>query len=128
MSVKNRIKDFLKLEKISISDFEKSINSSNGYVNSISKSVGLDKLELIIENYSTLNIEWLLTGKGEMLKTAKEEVTTPTEATPTATNCQETKALAEERAYIIELQKKEIGRLEQELATLQRTLQTKKTI
>lgn len=68
MSVKNRIKEFVKHENISITDFEKSINSSNGYVNSISKSVGLDKLELIIENYSKLNIEWLLTGQGEMLK------------------------------------------------------------
>jgi hypothetical protein len=30
--------------------------------------MGIDKLELIIEKYPNLNIEWLLTGKGEMLK------------------------------------------------------------
>ncbi len=84
MSVKNRIKDFLKLEKISISDFEKSINSSNGYVNSISKSVGLDKLESIIENYPMLNIEWLLTGKGEMLKEEKPVATSTIRPYPKA--------------------------------------------
>jgi len=68
MSVKNRLKDFLKSEKIAVTTFEKSIGVSNGYVNSISKSIGLDKLELIIEIYSNMNIEWLLTGKGSMLK------------------------------------------------------------
>lgn len=69
MSVKIRIKDFCKSQDITISAFETSIGVSNGYVNAISKSIGLDKLNAIIEKYSNLNIEWLLTGKGEMLKT-----------------------------------------------------------
>lgn len=68
MSVKDRIKIFVEYQKMTVSAFEKSINSSNGYVNSISKSIGLDKIELILENYPKLNVEWLLTGKGSMLK------------------------------------------------------------
>lgn len=68
MSVKERIKIFVEYQKLTVSAFEKSINASNGYVNSISKSIGLDKIELILENYPKLNIEWLLTGKGSMLK------------------------------------------------------------
>lgn len=70
MSVKNRIKEYCKAEKLSISAFEESIGVSNGYVNAISKSIGIDKLNTIIEKYSNLNIEWLLTGKGSMLKDA----------------------------------------------------------
>lgn len=68
MNVKERVKIFLDYKKMPISVFEKSINASNGYVNSISKSIGLDKIEMILEKYPNLNIEWLLTGQGNMLK------------------------------------------------------------
>lgn len=54
---------------MTVSAFEKSIGVANGYVNSISKSIGIDKISLILEKYPNLNIEWLLTGRGEMLKT-----------------------------------------------------------
>ena len=74
MNVKDRIKKFIKIENISIVEFEKSINASNGYVNSIFKSIGLDKLNNIIEKYPNLNIEWLLTGTGKMLKSDKIDI------------------------------------------------------
>ena len=54
---------------MTVSAFEKSIGVANGYVNSISKSIGIDKVSLILEKYPNINIEWLLTGRGEMLKT-----------------------------------------------------------
>ena len=69
MSVKERIKLFCRTEGITISAFENSIGASNGYVNAISKSIGIDRINLLLEKYSNLNIEWLLTGKGEMVKT-----------------------------------------------------------
>ena len=72
MSVKERLKIYLKSVDLNISGFEKSINVTNGYVNSISKSIGIDKIEAILEKYPNLNIEWLLTGTGEMLKTIPE--------------------------------------------------------
>jgi transcriptional regulator with XRE-family HTH domain len=68
MSVKKRIKIFIESQKMSISEFEKSISVGNGYINNISKSIGIDKLNLILEKYSNLNVEWLITGKGEMLR------------------------------------------------------------
>lgn len=68
MTVKDRIKAFCKAEKTTVSAFEKSIGVSNGYVNAISRSIGIDNLNTIIEIYSNLNIEWLLTGRGEMYK------------------------------------------------------------
>lgn len=69
MSVKDRIKLFCKAEGITITAFESSIGASNGYVNAITKSIGLDKLYLLLEKYPNINLEWLLAGKGEMLKT-----------------------------------------------------------
>lgn len=68
MTVKDRIKAFCKEEGITITAFEDSINASNGYVNSISKGIGSDKLDLIVEKYSNINLEWLLTGRGTMFK------------------------------------------------------------
>ena len=68
MTVRDRIKAFCKEEGITITAFEDSIKASNGYVNSISKGIGSDKLDSIVEKYSNLNLEWLLTGRGTMLK------------------------------------------------------------
>jgi hypothetical protein len=52
-----------------VSFFESEIGLSHGYVNSITENIGNDKLERIVEHDPELNIEWLLLGKGEMLKT-----------------------------------------------------------
>lgn len=68
MSVKERLKIFIASEGLSVSDFEKSIDAGNGYVNNISKSIGVDKLEKISKKYPYLNIEWLLVDVGEMRK------------------------------------------------------------
>ncbi|OYD44298.1 hypothetical protein CHU00_17470 [Sphingobacterium cellulitidis] len=73
MSVKNRLIDFIHFKEMTVRDFEKSINSSNGYVNSISKSIGIDKINSIIEKYPNINIDWLFTGRGEMLKSYNEK-------------------------------------------------------
>ena len=73
MTVKDRLKLFCRESGMPISVFEKSINVSNGYINSISKGLGIDILNTIIEKYSNLNIEWVLSGKGNMLKTSHED-------------------------------------------------------
>lgn len=52
---------------MTVSEFEKAIKVSNGYVNSITKSIPPDKLSLIVDNFPLINIYWLLLGKGEML-------------------------------------------------------------
>ena len=70
MSVKKRLKEYIAHSGLTISQFEKSINVSNGYINSISRGIGADKMQKIIENYSNLNINWLLTGNETMLKPA----------------------------------------------------------
>ncbi len=54
--------------------FEKSIGASNGFFRSISKGIGADKYLEISRRYPDLNIDWLLTGEGEMLKHAGNNV------------------------------------------------------
>ncbi len=68
MSLNKRTKTFVKSQQITIKAFEESINASNGYINNITRSISLEKIDLIVEKYPILNIEWLLTGKGDMLK------------------------------------------------------------
>ena len=77
MTVKERIKAFCRAEGMAVSAFEESIGVSNGYVNSISKSIGIDRLNTLIEKYSNLNIEWVLTGRGDMYKTKGTTSTSP---------------------------------------------------
>jgi hypothetical protein len=66
MNTIERLKSYLKYEGIREGNFCKSISASNGYVNSIYKGIGSDKRDLIIEKYPDLNMDWLLTGRGEM--------------------------------------------------------------
>ncbi len=84
MCVKERLKTFIKSEKISNKDFEIAINASNGYINSISKGIGLDKMELILEKFPNLNLEWLLLGRGEMTKARTNIVEEPSSIYTTA--------------------------------------------
>jgi len=65
--IKERLISYLEFKGITKSFFEKSIRMGNGYINNV-KSIGSDKLEDIINQYPDLNIEWLISGCGEMLK------------------------------------------------------------
>lgn len=70
MAVRDRLKAYLKEKNISQADFAIEIGASTGYVNAIVKTIGSDKLAIIREKFPDLNIGWLLTGEGEMLKSA----------------------------------------------------------
>lgn len=114
MSVKKRLKDFIKSQGLTISGFEKDINVSNGYVNSISKGIGGEVLLSILEKSPKLNIDWLLTGKGSMLKEdTSKPVNTPEDMGQVALLQQENSFLKEKITLLEEnkiLQAKEIKR------------------
>lgn len=67
MNVKERLRAFIKHKGISIRKFCETIGVSATYINSMRKSIQPDKLERIAIYYPDLNIQWLLTGEGEML-------------------------------------------------------------
>lgn len=68
-TVKERLTEYLKTKRISKSEFGKVIGVSNAYVSAIRKTISTEKIQSIAASYPDLNIEWLLTGEGEMLKT-----------------------------------------------------------
>lgn len=73
----NRIKQYIDYKGLTISSFEREVGMSNGSFASQlknNKTIGVDKLENILNIFPDINIEWLLTGNGPMLK--KNERTT----------------------------------------------------
>lgn len=68
MTVKERIKVFLSHLGIGQNAFEAKVGWSNGYIyntNNFSAAKILD----VIKEYPLLNVDWLITGRGEMLLT-----------------------------------------------------------
>lgn len=68
MSVKERLKLFLREEGIKDTDFCRTIGVSTGFISGMRVSIQPDKLKSIAINFPRLDIGWLLTGEGSMLK------------------------------------------------------------
>lgn len=67
----NRLKQFLAAENISQAQFAETINvvrASVSHVLAGRNNPGYDFIKSIMDNYPTLNIEWLILGKGKMYK------------------------------------------------------------
>lgn len=68
MTVKERIETFCNFKKISMREFERLTGLNHGYVNTIRKGIGNEKLAGIMDAFPDLSRDWLLYGEGEMLK------------------------------------------------------------
>ena len=68
MNIKNRLDLYIKWLGLSGRRFVKICGFPEGSYSSIKDGVGADKLREILINFPNLNIEWLITGKGEMIK------------------------------------------------------------
>lgn len=67
MDINSRIRIFLKDRKITVQSFETAIGKTNGYL-SHTKSPTAGVLADITRVYPDLNMDWLVTGEGEMVK------------------------------------------------------------
>lgn len=77
----DRLRKFLDSKGISVRQFEQMIGSSDGKIAKFmatNSSLKSDTLSKIMEVFPQLSIEWLLTGEGEMLKSAAR----PSQAQP----------------------------------------------
>lgn len=64
MDTVKRLKEFLKDENISKSEFYRRTGISNGYLDKV-KSIGADKIEIILDKFDTINLYWLINGQGD---------------------------------------------------------------
>lgn len=67
-TIKDRTIEFVKYKGITMKTFEKRCGLSTGYVTSMRKGFGSDKLNNVLTAFPELNREWLLFGEGDMLK------------------------------------------------------------
>lgn len=67
-TVKERLIAFINYLGMSKNAFENACGLSTRYVSNISASVSPDKLKQISLKFPELNVEWLLTGQGDMLR------------------------------------------------------------
>lgn len=72
MTIKERIIKLIKRKDITQKFFCDKLGVSHNYITTINKSIPSDRLVQIIELYPDLNIDWLLTGQGEMLREVKQ--------------------------------------------------------
>lgn len=72
-TVKERLIIFIDSKNISVREFERLCNLSNGYVKGIKHTILPAKMKGITLQYPELNPVWLLMGDGEMLLNSKKE-------------------------------------------------------
>ncbi|MDR1583529.1 MAG: hypothetical protein LBS55_09805 [Prevotellaceae bacterium] len=69
MNAKERLRKFVEYKGMGRNRFEELVGISLGYLSSKSPSVGSEIIERIVRIYHDLNVEWLVTGHGKMIKT-----------------------------------------------------------
>lgn len=131
MCISERIKQYADYKDISISSIEKKIGASDGLIRkSIAKKSDIQAkwIAVISENYPDIDIKWLLTGKGDMLRTstpARSE--SPTSYVAPKEESSDSIAMLlrdmlREKDELLARQQEEIGRLKAELAAAEAKL------
>ena len=75
-SVKERLLSFIDCCGVSISEFERQCKLGKGTIPNMRRSLDPDKLLAIAEKFPALSMDWLMIGRGDMLRTG---IITPTE-------------------------------------------------
>lgn len=108
--MKDRVKQYLKLNGITQREFCDAIGVVHSYLSSVNKDIPQKKLLKIRCAYPDLNIEWLITGQGNMLlETQQVDVVKIKEALSLEQLYEDNLRLAEE-----------VGRLKAELSYAQK--------
>ncbi|PRY97747.1 hypothetical protein BY457_11127 [Marinilabilia salmonicolor] len=123
MSVKERLKTFIRYRGVGERHFCRTIGVSESFVSAMRKSLQPDKISNIIHQYPELNIYWLLTGEGSMIQKSHARLK---EAKTTIHVLNDLIDSREERIHILEEEntalKREIDSLHKKNHPLQRTL------
>lgn len=71
MSLGSRLKEYIDNQRITIKEFERRNKFSNGLIARVvreNKDMSTKQLRAIGKNHPDLNMNWLLTGEGKMIK------------------------------------------------------------
>lgn len=66
--IKDRLRQVIDFQGISIRQFEKSIGASNAYFSSIKDDISTKYIRNIMRVYPNISIEWIIAGEGNMLR------------------------------------------------------------
>ena len=69
---KERLFAFIKAIGFSVREFERTLGVSNGTLGHLSDTLSANVKDKISTNFQQLNMDWLLTGNGEMLVSSTE--------------------------------------------------------
>lgn len=81
-TVKERLIKYLNFINMSKTEFGRRIGVSSAFITSMRQSLQPDKIQSIATEFEGLNITWLLTGEGSMLKKTDEPTKIMNHATP----------------------------------------------
>lgn len=105
----DRLQSYLRTKGVSLNSFDKSIGAANGYIGKQirnSGSIGSDMIEKIHCIYTDLNLNWLLTGEGEMLRGSHAVTQVNSDTGQPCPLCQEKeKVIAAQQQHIDTLQR-----------------------
>lgn len=77
MGIISRIKQFADYQGVSMRKFCESVGIANGSFTKV-KSIGSENLLKIFSAYPNINLEWLITGEGSMIKTKQSTASSAT--------------------------------------------------
>jgi len=73
MGIKDRLYEFMEVENLKPSAFERKCGLSNGFCGKVNDNITDGSIGLIEKGFPELNINWLKTGLGEMLNESQLE-------------------------------------------------------
>ena len=68
MTTKDRLKEFLSIKNIGRNKFEQQVGISTGYLSTKAIAISSEVIEKAANTFPDLNLEWLITGNGNMFK------------------------------------------------------------
>ena len=111
MDAASRLRTYIEERGISVRKFEITCGFKNGWVGDLKSSIKLSSISVIHRNFEDLNIEWWLTGDGEMIRPAQSE---PSDLVSVLRK--ENDSLIKDKERLIE-EKQEIWKMYKEIAT-----------
>lgn len=73
MDLKQRLLTYIQSVGMSVAEFERTAGLSNGYIKNFKGSLGVDKLENLLQAFPELSYEWLVRGEGDMLRSSVKQ-------------------------------------------------------